>query len=181
MLLGMAVVFLALAAQFESFRHPLTIMLTVPMAIAGGLFGLWVTGNSINIYSQIGLVMLVGLAAKNGILIVEFANQLRDEGLAFNEALTRACEVRLRPIVMTTITTAAGTLPLIFASGPGAETRQVIGIVVFSGVTIATFFTLFIVPVAYRLISKGGASPLETSRRLQRELETQPESLAKQH
>ncbi|NBC23695.1 MAG: MMPL family transporter [Gammaproteobacteria bacterium] len=176
MLLGVAVVFLALAAQFESFRHPLTIMLTVPIAIAGGLLGLWVTGNTVNIYSQIGLVMLVGLAAKNGILIVEFANQLRDEGLEFMEALVSACETRLRPIVMTTITTAAGTLPLILGTGPGSETRQVIGIVVFSGVTVATFFTLFIVPVAYKLISGGGTSPLETSRRLERELERHPTS-----
>ncbi len=174
MLLGMTVVYLALAAQFESFRHPLTIMLTVPIAIAGGLLGLWVTGNTVNIYSQIGLVMLVGLAAKNGILIVEFANQLRDEGVEFMEALVQACEVRLRPIIMTTITTAAGTLPLIFGSGPGAETRQVIGIVVFSGVTMATFFTLFIVPVAYRLISGGGTSPQETSRRLEQELASHP-------
>ncbi len=174
MLLGMAVVFLALAAQFESFRHPLTIMLTVPIAIAGGLLGLWATGNTINIYSQIGLVMLVGLAAKNGILIVEFANQLRDQGEEFMEALVKACEVRLRPIVMTTLTTAAGTVPLILAAGAGAETRQVIGIVVFSGVTVATFFTLFIVPVAYRLISGGGTSPLVNARRLERELARQP-------
>jgi multidrug efflux pump len=173
MLLGIAVVFLALAAQFESFRHPLTIILTVPIAIAGGLLGLWITGNTINIYSQIGLVMLVGLAAKNGILIVEFVNQLRDEGLEFTEALLSACEVRLRPIVMTALTTAAGTLPLILGSGAGAETRQVIGIVVFSGVTVATFFTLFIVPVAYSLISGTGASPLENTRRLERELRDQ--------
>jgi multidrug efflux pump len=174
MLLGVAVVFLALAAQFESFRHPLTIMLTVPIAMAGGLLGLWLTGNTINIYSQIGLVMLVGLAAKNGILIVEFANQLRDEGVELMEALVRACEIRLRPIVMTTLTTAAGTIPLILGTGPGAETRQVIGIVVFSGVTVATLFTLFIVPVAYRLISGGGTSPLENARRLERELAEQP-------
>jgi multidrug efflux pump len=176
MLLGIAVVFLALAAQFESFRHPLTIMLTVPIAIAGGLVGLWATGNTINIYSQIGLVMLVGLAAKNGILIVEFANQLRDQGEELLEALLTACEVRLRPIVMTTLTTAAGTLPLIFGSGPGAETRQVIGIVVFSGVTVAAVFTLFIVPVAYRLISGGSASPLANSRRLDRQLARQPDT-----
>jgi multidrug efflux pump len=96
---------------------------------------------------------------------------LRDEGVEFLEALVSACEIRLRPIVMTTLTTAAGTLPLIFGSGPGAETRQVIGIVVFSGVTVATFFTLFIVPVAYRLISGGGTSPLENTRRLEQELE----------
>ena len=174
MLLGIAVVFLALSAQFESFRHPVTIILTVPLAMFGGLMGLWVTGNTLNIYSQIGLVMLVGLAAKNGILIVEFANQLRDQGTEFQEALLRACEVRLRPIVMTTITTAAGTLPLILASGAGAETRQVIGIVVFSGVTVAMLFTLFVVPVAYRMFSGSATSPSATTRRLERELDAQP-------
>jgi len=174
MLLGIAVVFLALAAQFESFRHPLTIMLTVPLAIAGGLLGLYLTDSSINVYSQIGLIMLVGLAAKNGILIVEFANQLRDEGRELTDALISACETRLRPIIMTTITTAAGTVPLMLASGPGSETRQVIGIVVFSGVTVATFFTLFIVPVAYLLIGRGGSSPKAVSQRLDRELADQP-------
>ncbi len=175
MLLGLAVVFLALAAQFESFRHPLTIMFTVPIAITGGLLGLWLTGMTINIYSQIGLVMLIGLAAKNGILIVEFANQLRDEGQEFLPALLNACEVRLRPIIMTTITTAAGTIPLMLASGPGAETRQVIGVVVFSGVTIATLFTLFIVPVMYRLISGASASPLANSRLLDSALRAFPD------
>jgi multidrug efflux pump len=176
MLLGVAVVFLALAAQFESFRHPLIIMMTVPLAIAGGLIGLWLTGNTINLYSQIGLVMLVGLAAKNGILIVEFANQLRDQGREFMDALVTACEVRLRPIIMTTLTTAAGTLPLILGSGPGAETRQVIGIVVFSGVIAAAAFTLFVVPVAYRLIARNAGSPQETSLQLDQQLEEQPVS-----
>jgi multidrug efflux pump len=142
--------------------------------MAGGLLGLWLTGNTLNIYSQIGLVMLVGLAAKNGILIVEFANQLRDQGTEFQEALLHACEVRLRPIVMTTITTAAGTVPLILASGAGAETRQVIGIVVFSGVTVAMVFTLFVVPVAYRMFSGTATSPRATARRLEQELEQQP-------
>ena len=170
MLLGMIVVYLALAAQFESFRHPITIMLTVPMAITGGLLGLWLTGATMNVYSQIGLVMLVGLATKNGILIVEFANQLRDEGIEFTEALLQACVVRLRPILMTTITTAAGTLPLIMSSGAGAETRQVIGVVVFGGVCVATFFTLYVVPVAYGLISRSGASPLQNSRKLDAQL-----------
>lgn len=179
MLLGIAVVFLALAAQFESFRHPVTIILTVPLAMFGGLLGLWLTGNTLNIYSQIGLVMLVGLAAKNGILIVEFANQLRDEGQSLHDALLNACEVRLRPIVMTTITTAAGTLPLILASGAGSETRQVIGIVVFSGVTVAMLFTLFVVPVAYRLFAGSATSPLATSRKLEKELEAQPEESAR--
>jgi len=176
MLLGVAVVFLALAAQFESYRHPLIIMLTVPLAIAGGLVGVWLTGNTINIYSQIGLVMLVGLAAKNGILIVEFANQLRDQGREFMDALVTACEVRLRPIIMTTLTTAAGTLPLILGSGPGAETRQVIGIVVFSGVIAAAAFTLFVVPVAYRLIARNAGSPQETSQQLDQQLQEQPVS-----
>jgi multidrug efflux pump len=172
-LLGVAVVFLALAAQFESFRHPLIIMLTVPLAIAGGLVGLLVTGGTINIYSQIGLVMLVGLAAKNGILIVEFANQLRDQGHEFMDALMTACDVRLRPIIMTTMTCAVGTLPLIFGSGPGAETRQVIGVVVCAGVLAAAGFTLYVVPVAYRLIAKGSASTQAVSRRLDQELATQ--------
>ncbi len=176
MLLGLAVVFLALAAQFESFRHPFIIMLTVPIALTGGLLGLWLTGMTINIYSQIGMVMLIGLAAKNGILIVEFANQLRDEGVEFTEALISACETRLRPIVMTTLTTAAGTIPLMLASGAGAETRQVIGVVVFSGVSVATLFTLFIVPVAYRLIAKGSTSPLATSRELDEALGEQPDA-----
>jgi len=176
MLLGTAVVFLALAAQFESFRHPLIIMLTVPLAIAGGLIGLWLTGNTLNIYSQIGLVMLVGLAAKNGILIVEFTNQLRDEGLEFMDALITACEVRLRPIIMTTLTTAAGCLPLIFGSGPGAETRQVIGIVVFSGVIAAAAFTLIVVPVAYKMIARSAGSTMATSKRLDEQLEAQPVS-----
>ncbi len=175
-LLGIAVVFLAMAAQFESFRHPLIIMLTVPLAIAGGLTGLWITGGTLNIYSQIGLVMLVGLAAKNGILIVEFANQLRDEGREFMDALVTACEVRLRPIIMTTLTTAAGTLPLIFVTGPGAETRQVIGVVVCAGVLAAAAFTLFVVPVAYRLIARGTGSTHATSQRLDQELEDQPAS-----
>jgi multidrug efflux pump len=117
--------------------------------------------------------MLVGLAAKNGILIIEFANQLRDQGMEFMEAQVTACDVRLRPIIMTTMTTAAGTLPLILGSGPGAETRQVIGIVVFSGVTAAAAFMLFVVPVAYRLIAKSAGSPQATSQRLDEQLEEQ--------
>jgi multidrug efflux pump len=164
--LGLLVVFLVLAAQFESYVHPLVIMLTVPLAIAGGLLGLWLTGQSLNIYSQIGLIMLVGLAAKNGILIVEFANQLRDGGARFHEAIVDAALTRLRPVLMTAITTAAGAVPLIMASGAGAETRYVIGVVVLSGVVIATFFTLFVVPIAYALIARGTGSPNRTVKRL---------------
>jgi multidrug efflux pump len=172
MLLGAAVVFLALAAQFESFRHPFTIMLTVPLAIAGGLIGLYITGNSLNVYSQIGLIMLVGLAAKNGILIVEFANQLRDQGAQLMDAVVNAAEIRLRPIVMTTITTAAGTLPLMLSAGPGAESRAVIGVVVFGGVTFATLFTLYLVPVAYQLIARGAGRTNQVATQLEAELET---------
>ena len=168
-LLGLVVVFLVLAAQFESFVHPLVIMLTVPLAMAGGLLGLYLTGGTLNLYSQIGLIMLVGLAAKNGILIVEFANQLRDEGMDFAAAIIEASAVRLRPIVMTGITTAAGTVPLILSSGAGAETRLVIGVVVLSGVLAATFLTLIVVPVAYSLLARRTGSPGDVRRRLQRE------------
>lgn len=168
-LLGVLVVFLVLAAQFESYIDPLVIMLTVPLAMAGGLLGLYLTGSTLNLYSQIGLVMLIGLAAKNGILIVEFANQLREQRFSFYHALLQASEVRLRPIVMTGITTAAGTIPLILSSGAGAETRMVIGVVVLAGVLSATLFTLFVVPVAYGLLSKGSGLPGSVARRLQRE------------
>jgi multidrug efflux pump len=158
-LLGIAVVYLVLAAQFESWVHPLVIMLTVPLAMAGALLGLWLTGQSLNIYSQIGLIMLVGLAAKNGILIVEFANQLRDEGKDFDAALLEAADVRLRPIIMTGITTAAGSIPLLLSSGAGAETRTVIGTVILAGVLAATLFTLFVVPVAYSALARSTQSP----------------------
>lgn len=172
-LMGLAVVFLVLSAQFESFVHPFIIMLTVPATIGGGLLGLYLTGNSLNIYSQIGLIMLVGLAAKNGILIVEFANQLRDEGFEFSEAITQACQVRLRPVLMTGITTIAGSIPLILASGAGAETRIVIGVVVLSGVLIATLLTLFVVPVAYQLLARKTSSPNAVTERLEYEMKSQ--------
>ena len=168
-LLGLVVVFLVLAAQFESWIHPLVIMLTVPLAMAGALLGLWWAGETLNLYSQIGLIMLVGLAAKNGILIVEFANQLRDQGLAFRDALLEASQVRLRPIVMTGITTAAGSVPLLLSSGAGAETRAVIGTVILFGVLAATFFTLFVVPVAYDLLARRTGSPGDVQRQLERE------------
>jgi len=170
-MLGLAVVFLVLAAQFESYIHPLVIMLTVPLATGGGLFGLYVMGGTLNIYSQIGLIMLVGLAAKNGILIVEFANQLRDEGVRFSRALVQASEVRFRPILMTGLTTIAGTIPLILSSGAGAETRISIGIVVLFGVLAATIFTLFIVPAAYSLIARKTGSPKAVAERLENEME----------
>jgi multidrug efflux pump len=173
LLLGVVVVYLVLAAQFESWIHPFVIMLTVPLAMTGALLGLYMTDQSLNIYSQIGLIMLVGLAAKNGILIVEFANQLRDTGMAFGEAVLEAAHVRFRPILMTGITTAAGSLPLLLSSGAGAETRAVIGTVILAGVTAATVFTLYIVPVAYHLLARHSASPLQLSRKLEQELSGQ--------
>lgn len=169
-ILGLIVVFLIMSAQFESFVHPLVIMLTVPLAIVGALAGLALTGQTINIYTQIGMIMLVGLAAKNGILIVEFANQLRDEGVAFHAALVRAAQMRLRPILMTSITAMAGAVPLILTTGAGSETREAIGIVIFFGVAAATIFTLFVVPVAYSLIARNTGSPHDVSRRLKAEM-----------
>ncbi len=168
-LLGLVVVFLVLAAQFENWVHPLVIMFGVPLAVGGGLLGLWLTGSTLNIYSQIGLVMLIGLAAKNGILIVEFVNQLRDEGKDFDEAIIEGATIRLRPIIMTGITTVAGALPLILSSGAGAETRQVIGIVVLSGVSVSTVLTLFVIPVLYSLLARRTGSP----QRVRRELDSQ--------
>ncbi len=168
-LMGILVVFLVLAAQFESYINPLVIMLTVPLAIAGGLMGLYVTGSTLNLYSKIGLVMLIGLSAKNGILIVEFANQLRERRKSFDYAILTASEVRLRPIVMTGITTATGAIPLILSSGAGAETRMVIGVVVLAGVLSATLFTLFVVPVAYSLLSRRTHPPGRVARRLAQE------------
>jgi len=168
--LALIVTFLVLAGQFESFIHPLIIMLTVPLAITGALSALWLFGMSLNIYSQIGLIILIGIAAKNGILIVEFINQLRDEGHEFHEAIINATGKRLRPIVMTALTTAIGSLPLIMSSGAGAETRLVIGTVILSGVLVATFFTLFMVPTMYRLWAQHSASPKATGRKLEAEL-----------
>ena len=142
--------------------------------MSGALFGLWITGETLNIYSQIGLVMLVGLAAKNGILIVEFANQLRDQGLGFRDALLEASRVRLRPILITSFTAAAGSVPLLLSAGPGAEARGVIGTVILFGVLAATAFTLFVVPVAYDLIARRTASPGAVTRQLEQECTISP-------
>ncbi|MCH8537518.1 MAG: efflux RND transporter permease subunit, partial [Alkalimonas sp.] len=166
-LLALLITYLVLAAQFESFIHPLVIMITVPLGLVGALSGLYFAGMTLNIYSQIGLVMLIGLVAKNGILIVEFANQLRDAGVEFEESVRKAAVQRLRPITMTAFTTAMSSLPLILASGPGSESRMVIGTVIFSGVALATLLTLFVVPVTYMALARNTGSP----KRLARELE----------
>ncbi|MDH5176695.1 MAG: efflux RND transporter permease subunit, partial [Gammaproteobacteria bacterium] len=166
-LLTLVVVFLVLAALFESFLHPFVIITTVPLAIIGALVGLWMYGMSINVYSQIAATMLVGLAAKNGILIVEFANQLRDRGVEYTEAVIEAAAIRLRPVLMTSFCTAFGALPLMLASGAGAGSLQSIGVVVFYGVVISMLMTLLVVPAVYALVARNTGSPDEVAHRLQ--------------
>lgn len=166
--IALFVVFLVLAAQFESFVHPVVIMVTVPLAVAGGLLGIWLSGKTLNIFSEIGIIMLVGIAAKNGVLIVEFINQLRDRGLEFVDAIVEAARIRFRPVVMTAFSTLMGSLPLILASGPGAESRTNLGVVIFAGVSIATLFTLFVIPAAYLLLARRTGSPGAVATELQR-------------
>ena len=169
-LLTIVLVYLVLAAQFESFVHPLTIITTVPLAVAGGVIGLALMGQTLNLYSQIGIVMLVGLAAKNGILIVEFANQLRDEGMEIVDAVRAAATRRLRPILMTSIATAAGAVPLMLASGAGAAARSAIGVVIVFGVTLATLITLVLIPIIYARLARFTGSPLAVTRKLEAQL-----------
>lgn len=151
--MALLVVFLVLAAQFESFVHPFVILLSTPLAVTGGLLGLWWTGGSLNVFSQIGMILLIGLMAKNGILVVEFANQLRDRGMSVRDAVLEASVVRLRPILMTSIATVLGALPLAMATGAGAESRMALGVVIAWGITFSTFFTLFAVPALYLLLA----------------------------
>jgi multidrug efflux pump len=165
---AMLIVYLVLAAQFESFVHPLVILASVPMALTGALVGLWLFGSSINIFSQIGAVMLIGIASKNGILIVEFANQLRDRGVEFVDATIEAAVTRLRPVVMTTLATGAGAVPLAIATGAGAESRHSIGATVFFGSVFAVALTLFVVPALYVKIARNTRSPQYLSRLIDR-------------
>lgn len=153
--LAVAFIFLVLAAQFESFSDPFVIMLSVPLALAGAVITLWIIpGGTINIYSQIGLVTLIGLITKHGILMVDFANHLQDEGLSIMEAIIQACKLRLRPILMTTFAMVLGAIPLALATGAGSEARRQIGWVIVGGMSIGTIFTLFVVPVVYSLLSR---------------------------
>ncbi|MCA3389999.1 MAG: efflux RND transporter permease subunit [Roseomonas sp.] len=151
--LALLVVFLVLAAQFESFVHPFVILLSTPLAVTGGLLALWVTGQTLNVFSQIGMVLLIGLMAKNGILVVEFANQLRDRGMSIRDAVLEASVVRLRPILMTSIATVLGAVPLAMATGAGAESRQALGVVIVGGITLSTIVTLYAVPALYLLLA----------------------------
>jgi multidrug efflux pump len=156
---ALLVVYLVLAAQFESFIHPIVILVTVPLAISGALLGLFLFNSTINIFSQIGCIMLIGIACKNGILIVEFANQLRDRGVEFVEAVIQASATRLRPVLMTSLCTAFGAVPLMLAHGAGAESRESIGATVFFGTVVSLGMTLYVVPALYLLIARNTRSP----------------------
>ena len=176
-LLAFLIVLLVLAAQFESFNSAVVVMLTVPFGIAAAIYALYFTGTSINIYSQIGLVMLIGLLAKNSILLVEFANQLRDAGMDVKEAIIEAGKVRLRPIMMTLVSTILGGLPLILSTGAGAEARNAIGWVVFGGLGLAVVFTLFLTPVLYYAFARFTKPKADEEDRLNLELEAAKDQL----
>lgn len=168
---ALLIVFLVLSAQFESFISAVVVMATVPLGIACAVFALLLTGQSLNIYSQIGLVMLIGIMAKNGILIVEFANQLRDGGAGVRDAILDASTIRLRPVMMTMISTVLGGVPLILSFGAGAEAREALGWVIVGGLGLATFSTLYLTPVAYLLLARFSAPKAEEEQRLMRELD----------
>ena len=153
--LALVTAYLAMCAQFESWKHPLTIMLTVPLAILGGLLGILVVGSSLNVYSQIALIILIGLSAKNGILIVEFANQLRKDGKSLEVAVFEAAAIRFRPILMTSLSTIIGVLPLVLSFGPGAASRLSVGITIFAGMIFSTFFTLYVIPTVYTIVGRN--------------------------
>ncbi len=147
--LALILIYLVLAAQFESFIDPLTIMLTVPLALAGALLSLWIFGQTLNIFSEIGMIMLIGLVTKNGILIVEFANQKREQGMDKLEAVTEAAAQRLRPILMTSLATSLGALPIALSLGAAATSRIPLGIVVVGGILFSLILTLFVIPAVY--------------------------------
>ena len=172
MIFGFAIiiVFLVLAAQFESFVSSLILIFTVPFGLASAVFALYFTGTTLNVYSQIGLVLLVGIMAKNGILMVEFANQLRDEGLAVRDAALQAATRRLRPITMTMLSTVLSGIPLVLASGAGAEARAALGWVIVGGLGMATVFTLYLTPVAYALLAGLSKPKLANEKQLVDEL-----------
>jgi multidrug efflux pump subunit AcrB len=169
--IALAVIFLVLAAQFEGFTSAVVVTLIVPFGVAAAIYALFLTGTSINIYSQIGLVLLIGLMAKNSVLLVEFADQLRDRGYEIREAIESGATVRLRPVAMTMISTILGGLPLILSDGAGAEARSSIGWVVFGGLGIAALFTLYLTPVLYLMLARFSAARAEESLRLANELQ----------
>ena len=153
-LLALIVVFMVLASQFESMVHPFTVLMAVPLAVTGAVFTLWLAGSSINLYSQIGMILLIGLVTKNSILIVEYANQRRERGQPVVQAVIDASRIRLRPILMTAFATMMGVLPIALGLGAGAESRKPLGAAVVGGMLVSTFLTLFIVPVVYTLLAR---------------------------
>jgi multidrug efflux pump len=152
-ILALVLVYLVLAAQFESFVDPIIIMLTVPMALAGALISLWYFDQTLNIFSQIGIIVLLGLVTKNGILIVEFANQKKEKGIDKLQAVKEAAVDRLRPIMMTSIATILGALPIALALGAGAKSRMSLGIVIIGGLLFSGFLTLYVIPAVYSFLS----------------------------
>jgi multidrug efflux pump len=156
--LAIIIIYLVLAAQFESFRDPLIIMLTVPLSIFGALVPLNIGVSTLNIYTEVGLITLIGLITKHGILMVQFANQQREAGLPKFEAIVEAARVRLRPILMTTAAMVLGVVPLIIASGAGAKARFSIGLVIAAGMAVGTLFTLFVLPMFYTFIARSDAA-----------------------
>ena len=165
------IVFLVLAAQFESFVSALIILVTVPFGLACAVYALLLFGESLNLYSQIGLVLLVGIMAKNGILVVEFANQLREQGRSVREAVEEAALIRLRPVMMTMIATIVGGVPLIVSSGAGAEARMSLGYVIVGGLGLSTLATLFLTPIAYLALARFSRPTGETEAALERDLD----------
>ncbi len=182
-LLAIGFVFLVMAAQFESWIDPFVVMFAVPLAMVGALLAITLTGGTLNIFSQIGLISLVGLITKNGILVVEFANQLREkEGMSVRDAVVEAAVLRLRPILMTAFALILGTFPLAFAAGAGAESRQAIGWVIVGGMTVGTFFTLYVVPTIYSYLARGRhAVPVPSEAELDAEEQRRGLKAAKAH
>jgi HAE1 family hydrophobic/amphiphilic exporter-1/multidrug efflux pump len=154
-LLALVLIYLVLAAQFESFIDPFTIIMTVPLALGGALLSLWIFGQTLNIFSEIGMIMLIGLVTKNGILIVEFTNQKREMGMNKHEAVVEAASQRLRPILMTSLATALGALPLAMSLGAASTSRVPLGIVVVGGIMFSLILTLFVIPAVYTFVSSN--------------------------
>ena len=171
-IIALAVVFLVLAAQFESIGSAVIVIFTVPFGLAAAVFALLMTGQTLNLYSQIGLVMLIGLMTKNAILLVEFMDQMRDEGKDVHEAIMQGVQVRLRPVIMTVLSTVLGALPLVISDGPGAEARSAIGWVIFGGLGLSTVFTLYLAPLGYALIAPHVKARAHSGQELDRQLQT---------
>ncbi len=165
MALGLAVAYMVLASQFNAFTHPLTVLLALPFSVSGALFALWLGGQSLNVYSLLGIILLMGIAKKNSILLVDFTNQIRAQGVDRHEAILRACPIRLRPILMTSVATIAGALPPALAIGPGAELQRPMALAIVGGMAVSTFMTLFVVPAAYSVLDDALVWNAERRRR----------------